>query len=117
MMGRKFPPRIFIMDTLTKIKQLLRQADYQGLIRIGAPKDEYDGEAEMIFKAVSANHCVNKISEIIWFTFYNQFCTDGKDWALSFEQAIEDIGNLDSFKNTASLIRAHILGIFKITPP
>ncbi len=33
---------------LSRVRDVLERADIEGLIAIGAPKDEYDSEAEMI---------------------------------------------------------------------
>ncbi len=42
-----------MIPRLEKIRDVLKRADIEGLIEIGAPKDEYDPEAEMIWQRIS----------------------------------------------------------------
>lgn len=60
---------------LDSIKQVLREEDLMGLIRSsGAPLDEYDNEALMVFERVNRYDCVEAIRDKIWDVFYLQFC-------------------------------------------
>jgi hypothetical protein len=42
-------------DTVQMVARILREEDVEGLIGIGAPSDEYDVEAEMIWRAMEAD--------------------------------------------------------------
>ncbi len=42
-----------MIPPLKRIREVLRRADIEGLIAIGAPKDEYDSEAQLIRQGLS----------------------------------------------------------------
>lgn len=58
------------------IEAILVKHDPQGLIAIGAPLDEYESEAEMVFDAI-ANHndliSVDRLMDILHSVFVLQF--------------------------------------------
>lgn len=61
--------------TLEEIKSVLRDEDLMGLIRgCGAPLDEYDSEALMIFERVNRLDSIEQIRDKLWDVFYIQFC-------------------------------------------
>lgn len=61
-------------EVLDQIKQILREEDLMGLIKMGAPPDEYDHEALMIFERSYRFDCVDSLKDKLWDVFYLQFC-------------------------------------------
>ena len=59
-----------------KIEQILVKHDPVKLIKMGAPTDEYDSEAQMIWERTTRHFSQDKIHEIIYEIFLEQF--DGK---------------------------------------
>lgn len=59
---------------LASIKNVLREEDLMGLIKMGAPTDEYDHEALMIFERTSRYDAPDVIKDKLWDVFYLQFC-------------------------------------------
>lgn len=93
------------MNILDKLKRLLRKADFQHLIKMGAPSDEYDSEAQYLYEHISPLHSVEEIQQIIWNCFYEGFCTDTEHKKDSKERAIQIIGTLDTYKSIAKEIK------------
>jgi hypothetical protein len=56
------------------IKQVLIEDDPMGLIKMGAPLDEYDHEAESVANAITHNSTPRFIQNVLWNVFYNAFC-------------------------------------------
>jgi hypothetical protein len=56
-----------------KIEQILIKYDPVGLIKIGAPSDEYDSEAQLIFEYTTKHFSLEKIQQIVYDVFVKQF--------------------------------------------
>lgn len=105
----------YIMDNkiFEEFKKLLREADFQHLIKMGAPLDEYDHEALYLYEQIKTSNSIEEIQKIIWDHFYHSFCTgtkyspDGlkKPWAMGKKRAIEVIGTLDTYRTIAENIK------------
>lgn len=65
------------------VRRILIENDPEGLIRMGAPEDEYDGEAKKIHRSLSnlsRKPDFKYILELIEYIFYTSFDTiDGSD--------------------------------------
>lgn len=61
-------------ESLEQIKQVLREEDLMGLIKMGAPSDEYDSEALMIFERSYRFDSLDSLKDKLWDIFYLQFC-------------------------------------------
>ena len=81
---------------LASIKELTREADIEGFIANGAPADEYDAEAEELFKAIQ--HFATKelvpvrlmpILKRIWAVSFNV----SGDELLSRQPALDNLAN------------------------
>lgn len=59
---------------LEQMKQVLREEDLMGLIKMGAPADEYDSEALMIFERSYRFDTIDTLKDKLWDIFYIQFC-------------------------------------------
>lgn len=59
---------------LEQIKQVLREEDLMSLLKMGAPLDEYDSEALMIFERSYRFDTVDTLKDKLWDVFYMQFC-------------------------------------------
>lgn len=59
---------------LEQIKQVLREEDLMGLLKMGAPSDEYDSEALMIFERSYRFDSIDTLKDKLWDVFYIQFC-------------------------------------------
>lgn len=100
-------------DLLEEFKKLFLEADFQGLIRMGAPKDEYDSEAKSVYELVRPTDTVLEIQKKIWDIFYNNFCvgyggittSQYKIIKMSHRQAIKMIGKLENYKDIAEKIK------------
>ena len=57
--------RIVSKDVLDAVKSILGEIDMYGLIKHGAPDDEFDTEAEMIAEQIKAGTSIEEISGII----------------------------------------------------
>lgn len=64
-----------------KISQIFKHYDLMGLIKIGAPEDEYEYEAKMLYRLINANatysledYDVEDYELLIKSVFYNSFC-------------------------------------------
>ena len=73
-----------MVDFLSKVKAALREEDVEGLIKLGAPADEYDSESKEIASAVGA---LNKNQ----FTEDNIVAVLALVWTKSFHCLAEDI--------------------------
>lgn len=69
--------------SLTQIQNLLREEDIEGLIAVGAPADEYNAEAEIVFAALSGLEASKLSSEarldLIIHVWQNAFNLSGSD--------------------------------------
>jgi hypothetical protein len=102
------------MDSiLDEFKTLFREADFQNLIKFGAPDDEYDHEAIFLYKHISKKDSIEDIQQKIWDYFHHSFCTydtfDKDDNIMrhsksSKEESISIIGTLDTYKEIAEKI-------------
>jgi hypothetical protein len=98
---------------LLAIEQLLSEADFQHLIKIGAPTDEYDHEAQYIYDLVKSTDSVADIQQKIWNVFYTAFCTgtsykpDGieHEFEMAYEKAVTHIGTVDNYLEIAQKIK------------
>jgi len=98
---------------LREFKRLFREADFQGLIKMGAPLDEYDHEALYLYRTISNKDSVKDIQNKIWDNFYENFCTgesntaDGKtdSYEMNTKMAIKTIGTLEIYKEIAEKIK------------
>jgi hypothetical protein len=82
-----------------KIEQILVRHDPIGLIKMGAPQDEYDSEAQMICERTTKHFSREKIHQIIHEVFVHQF-DDGKKGLKSIA------GPYDNYKAIALEIKA-----------
>lgn len=56
-----------------KIEAILVKYDPVKLIKMGAPQDEYDSEAQMIYERTTRHFSLEKIHEIVYDVFVKQF--------------------------------------------
>lgn len=89
---------------LNNIKEILKQADLMGLIKIGAPSDEYDHEAKYLAMVVTNKSTVEFIQKALWNIFYNSFGYDFKNFTIA--KANKFIGPISKYKEPARRIRA-----------
>lgn len=72
------------------VRRILIENDPEGLLRMGAPEDEYDHEARTIHRSLSALHRkpdFQYILELVEYVFYTAFDTiDGSDVCWKKEQ-------------------------------
>lgn len=106
-----------IKTKIDGIKEILVEDDLMGLIKIGAPLDEYDSEAESLSMAVTHNSSVNFIQESLWNVFYNSFChtisitkvnnknSKMKAKFMTMTNANKMIGKMSRYKKTATKLR------------
>lgn len=62
----------------TALKQLLREADIEGLIADGAPADEYDSEADIVMSALtqSTGRTVSDVVSLLAAAWTRSFALD-----------------------------------------
>jgi hypothetical protein len=83
------------------VNQALADADLVGLIRIGAPKDEYQSEADMIFKALlHGSFSLEDTQETIYRIFCNQFSDESE------EKASRIVGEFEQYTEVAIKIKS-----------
>lgn len=94
---------------LDVIKQILIEQDVEGLIKIGAPKDEYDHEAELIFNRITNEDAEDlykitiKIISVFFETFGTSVNCEKEVHSLKF--SAKSINNfLTDYINIAKLI-------------
>lgn len=100
-------------DICEEFKRLFREADFQHLIKIGAPLDEYDHEALYLFHQIVPSDSVFDIQNKIWNHFYDSFCTgtsfskngNEKEWKANEKRAKKMIGTLDTYLEIAQKIK------------
>lgn len=82
------------------INTILREADVMGLIKSGAPINEYMGEAKLISGRISVHPAptVTAVQEILFNVFTNQF------YPLS-------VGKFENYENLATKIKKVIDGV------
>ena len=86
---------------LQDIEQILRDHDPVRLLSIGAPKDEYDHEALMIYERINRYCSAEKIQLIVFEVFVTQFGT-GEDMVESAERII---GKIELYQKLAEEIK------------
>ena len=59
--------------TLRSIRRCLLKHDLEGLIRLGAPRDEYNNEAKLIWDALDPDMKAPALVELIRDVFHKQF--------------------------------------------
>jgi hypothetical protein len=96
---------------IEEIQLILIDADINGLIRMGAPEDEYNSEAKSILDNISKDSSIDEISIVIWDVFYDSFCTGTiggtKDkFELDRTQACAIMGSADQYRCIAEKIEA-----------
>lgn len=101
-----------------KIEQILVRHDPIGLIKMKAPLDEYEQEAELIYERISRHFSREKIQDIIYEVFIRQFSGGScfvtnhgmleytGEVAPSLTKAIPIIGYYDNYKAIAYEIKA-----------
>jgi len=67
-----------MMIFLSEIKEILREADLMGFIKIGAPKDEYDFEAKVIASVITHQSSIVFIQKALHNIFINSFSYEGE---------------------------------------
>ncbi len=94
------------MIHLKLIERLLIKHDPQGLLKMGAPKDEYSSEAEMIAVQLSDCKSAHDIKELIYAVFIIQFSfkTAGgiqNYWSIAHDiwKGIKEKGNIMGANN------------------
>jgi hypothetical protein len=86
---------------LQDIEQILRDHDPVRLLSIGAPKDEYDHEALMIYERLNRYYSIEKMQLIIYEVFVTQFGTPTD----TLENAERIIGKIDVYTPIAEKIK------------
>jgi putative alpha-1,2-mannosidase len=102
------------MNVLEEFKKLFKESDFQGLIKIGAPVDEYDHEASYLYEHIEKTDSVEEIKKKIWDHFYHSFCTgttynaDGtqEEWHASEEFVLSMIGTQERYHDIAVKIKS-----------
>lgn len=115
------------MDLKDKIRKALAEADVMGLIKMGAPEDEYNSEADLLMISINHNSSVEFIQQALWNVFYSQFCIYSTITKLDkitrefVEVSIEPqiakdpdkiIGSIEEYKEAAEKIHQ----IYKLSP-
>lgn len=52
----------------------MRERDWMALIKLGAPPDEYDSIAEIIYRVIDKEDSISSVNKKIWDIFYQEFC-------------------------------------------
>jgi hypothetical protein len=103
-----------VKNKIDGIKEILAEDDLMGLIRMGAPIDEYDHEAEDVSKAITHNSNIEFIQNVLWNVFYNSFCHtitvnhatgEAKVEFANITKANKMIGTISRYKKTAAKLR------------
>lgn len=106
-----------IMSKLEGIKEILAEDDLMGLIKIGAPEDEYDSEAEHLSMVITHHSSIKFIQECLWNVFYNSFChitytkkvkgkfTEIGSRFMPKDRAVKMIGTISRYRKTAAKLR------------
>jgi hypothetical protein len=94
------------MSVLEEFKTILRKADFMGLIKIGAPLDEYDSEALHLSLELKGSESLLQIQQKVWDEFYHAFCTGTQGvsdipFKMSKDEAIRTIGSIDRFRHVS----------------
>lgn len=101
-----------------KIEAILAKHDPVGLIKMGAPQDEYSSEAQMIWERTTRHFSLDKIHNIIYEVFQLQFgqgtvyrsdrngnmIAIGDDYA-PIEVVVKIIGKYESYEPIAKEIK------------
>ncbi len=83
--------RIDLTDLEHKVDRVLRTADFEGLLRRGAPEDEYESEAQMITERLTSCHNPDDVRAVIVSVFKAQFDQTPNYDAVALSQAAIDI--------------------------
>lgn len=98
------------------LQEILEDADVFGYEDAGAYADVYDPCAKLILKSLSKDLSIDQIQNIIWESFYQEFCvctignTD-EPWVLDRDQAKMILGSPDRYKDLAFNIRHTVIGL------
>jgi len=87
-----------IHDLVSEITDILAQKDYVNLVKMGAPPDEYEPEAQRIaFQLTKGFHTVEEVASVIKEAFIHMF-----DFYMNDKQAIDlasEVHNLIGYEN------------------
>lgn len=61
------------MTSVKRLSAILYDLDPVRLRSMGAPSDEYDGEAEDIYPSLTLSACIEDIHDLVFSTFENAF--------------------------------------------
>lgn len=101
---------------LEHIEQCLQTHDPVGLIKMGAPLDEYDGEALLVFERTNRYYSIEKVQRTVYDVFVERFSggdiyqtVDGEFKKTGEEKPSEKsaeklIGSLESYREIAEQI-------------
>ena len=78
-------------EAIKEIEYVLRRADLEGLIKMGAPADEYNGEAKDIVYHLSVSMTVDELQQAIWAVWATSFCVRHAGDLSRFRKVAEDI--------------------------
>lgn len=103
---------------LQEFKRLFSEFDFQHLIKMGAPLDEYDNEALYLYRTISPEDSIKDIQDKIWNIFYKQFCTgeshsiDGINVSskMDMQYVLHIIGTIETYKEIAEKIKVLLNG-------
>lgn len=71
---KKFEENIKNKDAMIlKIRDVISAYDFQGLLQMGAPEDEYDSEAEDIYNRLGGCKSVEDVQKVIYVVFAYMF--------------------------------------------
>ena len=113
---------------LIAIERVLIEADPVALIKMGAPLDEYEDEAQLIYEHINRYFSLDKVHQTIYDIFVSRFgggtaykMVNGelipiKEIKSSVERAKKIIGELESYKEIAEKVKA-IIGDKVVTAP
>lgn len=83
------------MNTYDIVKKCIDEYDFDDLLAIGAPNDEYDTESEGIAQRINAESSVEEIADVIADVFHQSMG----------ELLKADVDNPDSFTEIATKIK------------
>jgi hypothetical protein len=96
---------------LEEIEDILRKADPEKLIAIGAPDDEYHFEAKTLLSVLNHNDTLDDVHHKLYDCFYNAFCTyvyeDGTIEHAKDHEAM--IKMFNDYKSLATELYTHII--------
>jgi hypothetical protein len=93
-------------DLVKEIEQVLAHHDPVCLIKMGAPVDEYQQEAVLIFQQINSLMSVGQIQDIAYQVFVSQFGCNNREQPQQLDRLI---GDFSSYKKIAIDIQKVIL--------